>query len=107
MTEVTFDGEFSILIILHCPVRAGFHTFLAPGTKLLVDKHDPTLISGDCLNRARFPAGGIVAVVAVDGDKVGGFFNDPDESWPCIKPVFLFAGNLTGMAPIAIFLKEM
>jgi len=45
-------------------------------------------------------------MVAIDGYIERCPLNHPDKPRPYIKPVFLLAGNFTGVATHAIFLKD-
>jgi len=87
----------------------GFFRYrITTGTFITVEENDPCLrILGDGIFRTGLGTGWIITVVTKHRLKIWGLLNNFNHSWAHTKPMFLFAGHLTGMAPIAIFLKKM
>ena len=76
--KVTLDCYFPVIIKLHGPEGAGLHTFPAADTQIVVNQHDPLIIPENGIHRTCIFTGGFCAVVAIDGDKGGDFFNYSD-----------------------------
>jgi hypothetical protein len=47
-----------------------------------------------------------IAMVAIDGDKIGTFFKHPHQTGSHPQFVFLFAGNLAGVTAHAVLLTK-
>jgi hypothetical protein len=106
ITEITFYRNFQIIVKLHGPEGAGSDAFPAADTFFGFDKDDAPVIPFDGLHRAGLLAGGLGAVMTVDGDEEGAFFNHPDKPGADPQVMLLLAGHLAGMATDAVFFKN-
>jgi hypothetical protein len=106
-TEVALYGYLLPVVKLHGPEGAGFQTGLTADTEVLIDQHNPLVVSANGHYRTGLPAGGFSTVMAIPGEIIRRILGHFDQSRPDTELVFLLASHFAGMATHTILLKDI